>query len=99
MSREEKLGRQKEFLIKFAYWAIQGSAVVLLVKYAGPVLLPFIAAFFIAWLLAGPVRFLEQKTEAQSGCRVRGGSLLRSSVRVSVFCGFSYCPSGAGSLF
>ena len=62
MSREEKLGRQKEFLIKFAYWAIQGSAVVLLVKYAGPVLLPFIAAFFIAWLLAGPVRFLEQKT-------------------------------------
>lgn len=62
MDREARLKRQKEFLIKFAYWAVWGSAGVLLVKFVGPVLLPFIIAFLVAWGLCLPVDFVAEKT-------------------------------------
>ncbi len=45
MEREERIRHQKEFLIKFAYWAVWGGLVLAAVKLIGPVLLPFIAAF------------------------------------------------------
>lgn len=45
MEREERIRHQKEFLIKFAYWAVWGGLVLAAVKMIGPVLLPFIAAF------------------------------------------------------
>ncbi len=61
MGREEKLKQQQEFLVKFAYWAIWGISGVLLIKFVGPVLLPFLAAFLIAWILTGPVTFVEKK--------------------------------------
>lgn len=61
MDREERLKKQREFLIKTAYWAVWGGAAVLLVKFVGPVLLPFILAFFIAWLLYYPVNFVSDK--------------------------------------
>lgn len=61
MNGEERLQRQKEFLIKFAFWAVWGLAGVLLVKYVGPVLLPFIIAFFVAWGLNYPVNFISEK--------------------------------------
>ena len=48
MEREERIRHQKEFLIKFAYWAVWGGLVLAAVKLIGPVLLPFIAAFL--WL-------------------------------------------------
>ena len=51
MEREERIRHQKEFLIKFAYWAVWGGLVLAAVKLIGPVLLPFIAAFFVAWIL------------------------------------------------
>lgn len=62
MDGEERLQRQKEFLIKFAFWAVWGLAGVLLVKYVGPVLLPFIIAFLVAWGLHFPVNFISEKT-------------------------------------
>lgn len=61
MDREERLKRQREFLVKFAYWAVWGCAVIFLIKLVGPVLLPFIAAFFVAWLLASPVEFVTER--------------------------------------
>lgn len=61
MDREERLKRQREFLVKFAYWAVWGSAVIFLVKLVGPVLLPFIAAFLVAWLLSAPVEFVTER--------------------------------------
>lgn len=61
MDREEWLKKQREFLIKFAYWAVWGSGTVLLIKFVGPVLLPFIIAFLVAWLLHPPVNFVSEK--------------------------------------
>lgn len=61
MDRAERLRRQKEFLIKFAYWAVWGSIGIFAVKFVGPALLPFIIAFFVAWLLSEPVRFLTER--------------------------------------
>ena len=40
MEREERIRHQKEFLIKFAYWAVWGGLVLAAVKMIGPVLLP-----------------------------------------------------------
>lgn len=62
MDREEQLRRQKQFLIKFAYWAVWGMTGVLLLKFAGPVLLPFLVAFLVAWLLAYPIAYVSEKT-------------------------------------
>lgn len=57
MDKEERLRRQREFLIKFAYWAVWGCTAIFLIKLVGPVLLPFAAAFLVAWLLSVPVEF------------------------------------------
>lgn len=62
MDGEEKLRRQKSFLVKVAYWAVWGTAGILLVKFVGPVLLPFIAAFLVAWILAFPVEYVAERT-------------------------------------
>lgn len=61
MEREERIRHQKEFLIKFAYWAVWGGLVLAAVKMIGPVLLPFIAAFFVAWILSFPVAFAAER--------------------------------------
>lgn len=55
MDGEERLKRQQEFLVKVAYWAVWGTAGVLLIKFVGPVLLPFILAFLLALALRRPV--------------------------------------------
>lgn len=65
MDREERLQRQKQFLVKFAYWAVWGTVGVFLVKLVGPVLLPFIAAFLVAWLLAFPVEYVAERTHVK----------------------------------
>lgn len=56
MEREERIRHQKEFLIKFAYWAVWGGLVLAAVKMIGPVLLPFITAF-CGVVLSFPVAF------------------------------------------
>ncbi len=61
MDKEERLRRQREFLIKFAYWAVWVCIALFLIKLVGPVLLPFVAAFLIAWLLSVPVRFASER--------------------------------------
>lgn len=58
---------QKEFLIKFAYWAVWGGLVLAAVKLIGPVLLPFIAAFFVAWILSFPVVFVTERMHIRRG--------------------------------
>lgn len=45
-----------------AYWGVWIAAAILIVKYAGPVLVPFIIAFIIAGILAKPLDRLSQKT-------------------------------------
>ena len=67
MEREERIRHQKEFLIKFAYWAVWGGLVLATVKLIGPVLLPFIAAFFVAWILSFPVAFATERMHIRRG--------------------------------
>ena len=61
MEESGRLQQQKEFLIRAAYWAVWGTTGILLVKFVGPALLPFVIAFFIAWALAAPTDFLSER--------------------------------------
>lgn len=76
MEREEKLRRQKEFLIKAAYWAVWAAAAIFLIKYAGPVLFPFAAAFLVAWLLSGPVEYVTEKIHLKRSFAAVGAVIL-----------------------
>ena len=64
---EERMEQQKEFLVKFAYWLIWGVIVILLVKCLGSVLLPFVLAFLVAWILSVPVDYVADKTHIKRG--------------------------------
>lgn len=61
MDRDMRIRRQKEFLIQTAYWLIWICAAVVLIKCAGSVLLPFVAAFAVAWGLSLPVDYIAEK--------------------------------------
>lgn len=61
MDREMRVKRQKEFLIQTAYWLVWICVAVMLIKCAGSVLLPFVAAFVVAWGLSFPVDYITEK--------------------------------------
>lgn len=61
MDRDMRVKRQKEFLIQAAYWLIWICVAVVLIKCAGSVLLPFVAAFVVAWGLSFPVDHIAEK--------------------------------------
>lgn len=65
MDREERLQRQKDFLIQVAYWTVWGSALIGIFKFVGPVILPFIIAFVVAWVLCTPIDFVSDKLHLQ----------------------------------
>lgn len=58
MDRVKRLKMQKEFLIQAAYWLVWICIVVWIIKYIGPVLLPFVLAFLVAWGLSYPVEYV-----------------------------------------
>ena len=53
--------RQKRFIINCLYFGIILAAVYLLVKFAFPVLAPFLIGFLIAYILRRPIRFLSER--------------------------------------
>lgn len=61
MDRENRLKRQREFLIQIAYWAVWSVAITVALKYIGSVVLPFIVAFAVAWGLSFFVDFVTVK--------------------------------------
>ena len=67
MNREERLRRQKEFLISFAFGAVWLVILWVVLKAAGSVLFPFLAAFAVAALLAGAVKFITERTRIKRG--------------------------------
>lgn len=83
MNDREQLERQKEFLIKAAYWSTWGIAAFLLLKFVGAVLLPFFAAFLVAALFCRPVDIVAEKTH-----------LKRNLVAVFVIVLFYVCIGG-----
>lgn len=54
--------KKKQFLISFAYYALFALLAYCGVKYALPVLMPFLLAFGIVLLLRGPARQIAQRT-------------------------------------
>lgn len=62
MRDEEKIQRQKDFLISIAFWGVWIVIAFLFLKAAGSVLLPFVIAFLVAWILAKPVDYIAGKT-------------------------------------
>lgn len=67
MNRDMRIKRQKEFLIQAAYWLIWICVAVGLIKCAGSVLLPFVAAFAVAWGLSRPVDYIAEKLHFNRG--------------------------------
>lgn len=59
--RNERLEKQKKFIIKFLYWSIIIVCVAAFAKYILPVLVPFIIAFVIAMILNRPVDWISEK--------------------------------------
>lgn len=54
--------KKKRFLVQVAYLAVIGAIAVVLVKYALPMLAPFVGGFIIAYLLKNFIRPLARKT-------------------------------------
>lgn len=67
MNREERLRRQKDFLTGFAFWVVWLVILWVVLKAAGSVLFPFLAAFAVAALLAGAVKFITERTHIKRG--------------------------------
>lgn len=56
-----KLKKQKEFLIKFCYFSVIIGAIILIIKFLGSILTPFLIAFIIATILNPPIKFFCNK--------------------------------------
>ena len=67
MNREERLMRQKDFLIGFAFWVVWLVILWVVLKAAGSVLFPFLVAFAAAALLSGLVTFITDRTRVKRG--------------------------------
>ena len=67
MNREERLRRQKDFLTGFAFWVVWLVILWVVLKAAGSVLFPFLAAFAVAVLLSGAVQFIAERMHIQRG--------------------------------
>lgn len=67
MEKEKRTQAQITVLIKTAYYGLWVGAAYVAVKLLGTVLLPFLAAFFLAYLLNYPVEFLQKKVKLKRG--------------------------------
>lgn len=56
-----KTEKRRAFIIHFLYFIIILSVSFAVIKYALPMLSPFVIAFLIAYGLKGPVTFLSRK--------------------------------------
>ena len=54
--------KRRAFIVNFIYFLIIAAIVILIFKYAVPLLSPFVIALLISLLLRRPIRFLSQKT-------------------------------------
>lgn len=61
MRDEEKIQRQKDFLVNIAFWGVWFLIAFLFLKAVGSILLPFVIAFIVAWLLAKPVNWVTER--------------------------------------
>lgn len=61
MRDEQRIERQKNFLIQATFVVVWLAIIWLFIKAAGSVLLPFVIAFAVAWALAYPVDFITEK--------------------------------------
>ena len=50
--------KRKQFLINFSYWLIIAALIYVVLKYGLSYMMPFVAAFAIAWLLHVPIHLL-----------------------------------------
>ena len=67
MENNLKLKKQKEFLIKFCYFGVIIASVILIIKFLGPILTPFIIAFLIAAILNAPIKLFCEKLHLGRG--------------------------------
>ena len=61
-SQQHRIEKQRRFIIHFFYWAIIAICILLVLKYAGPILVPFFIAYLIAFALHKPIDYVHAKT-------------------------------------
>ncbi len=59
---DERTEKRRRFIINVVYWAMIAVLVYFGIKITEPVLVPLIIAFVVAWMLSGPINWLEKKT-------------------------------------
>lgn len=94
MEKEEKIKKQKEFLIKVAYWSVWVLAIYVLIRLLGSVLFPFLIAFLLAWLLSKPVDFIAGKTKTRRGIPAFGITLLFFAAVIGILYLIGFSLSG-----
>lgn len=52
--------RQKNFIVKVLYWMLIAGGILLGYKYILPVLITFVIAFIVSWLINRPVTYLKK---------------------------------------
>ena len=60
-TQEERIERQKRFIINVLYWGIIAVFVWIGIRVTEPVLMPIIIAFVIAWILHKPIDWIERR--------------------------------------
>lgn len=65
MEKEKRYETQKAFLIKWIYYGVWAAAAYFLIRLLGSVLLPFLVAFLLAWILKFPTDFLTKRIKVK----------------------------------
>ena len=60
------IGKRRQFIINVAYWAIIAAIVYLVFRYLLNLLLPFVVALLVAWLLRPITKFYQRKIPGHS---------------------------------
>lgn len=82
-TKQQRVEKQRQFIIQFLYWGIIAICILFVLKYAGPILVPFLIAFCIAFALHKPIDYVHQKTH------------LKRPIISIVFVLLTYCVIGA----
>lgn len=99
MEKEEKIKKQKEFLIKVVYWSVWALAIYALIRLLGSVLFPFFIAFLLAWLLSKPVDFITRKTGMRRGIPAFGVTILFFAAVIGILYLIGFSLSGVMKRF
>lgn len=94
MKKTERVDRERATIIHVVYWLLILFVCLLSYQYLLPVLIPFVLAFLIAWMMNFPITYLHAKLRIP---RVVSAATLTVLFSVTVFGISALCGSGVAS--